>query len=263
MRIIDTHAHLYDTCFAEARAGVAARAKECGVEKIFLPNIDESTLPALLRMCAGAEGFFYPMWGLHPTEVRDDYAETLDRMEAGLGKGNFIGVGEVGLDFYWDRTYAREQKEAFVRQVELAVERGLPLMIHSRAAQRELVDLLSPYKAKGITGVFHCFGGTAEEARELLAFEGFMLGVNGVLTFKKSSLPDVLRQVPLTRLVVETDAPYLAPVPFRGKRNESAYLIYVVEKLAEAYGMPGEAVAEQTCENALKTFPLAGEWQAL
>ena len=259
MRVIDTHAHLYDEAFRGDIAEVVIRAKGQGVEKIFLPNIDEVSWPEMLRLCAGGKGFFYPMCGLHPTEVRADYAEVLDRMETKRNDAPFIGIGEVGLDFYWDRTYEQAQKEAFVRQVEWAVAWRLPLMIHSRSAQAELVDLLSPYRSKGITGVFHCFGGTLDEARELLAFDGFMLGVNGVLTFKKSGLPDVLRQVPLERIVVETDAPYLAPVPFRGKRNESAYLYYIISRLAEVYGLPVETIAGQTAENALKTFPLARE----
>lgn len=259
MRVIDTHAHLYDEAFRGDIAEVVARAKGIGVEKVFLPNIDETSWPGMLRLCASWPGIFYPMCGLHPTEVRADYAEVLDRMEARRKDAAFIGIGEVGLDLYWDRTFEREQKDAFVRQVEWAVAWRLPLMIHSRSAQAELVDLLSPYRSKGITGVFHCFGGTLDEAHELLAFDGFMLGVNGVLTFKKSGLPDVLQQVPLERIVVETDAPYLAPVPFRGKRNESAYLYYIISRLAEVYGLPVETIAWQTAENALKTFTLARE----
>lgn len=259
MRVIDTHAHLYDEAFREDVAEVVARAKGIGVEKVFLPNIDETSWPGMLRLCASWQGIFYPMCGLHPTEVRADYAEVLDRMEARRKDAAFIGIGEVGLDLYWDRTFEREQKDAFVRQVEWAKDWHLPLMIHSRSAHAELVDLLSPYCSKGLTGVFHCFSGTVEEARDLLAFDGFMLGINGVLTFKKSALPEVLRQVPLARVVVETDAPYLAPVPFRGKRNESAYLYNILGVLAEVYGLPVEAVAEKTAENALKTFPLARE----
>ena len=164
MRVIDTHAHLYDEAFREDIAEVVIRAKGQGVEKIFLPNIDEASWPEMLRLCAGGKGFFYPMCGLHPTEVRADYAEVLDRMETKRNDAPFIGIGEVGLDFYWDRTYEQAQKEAFVRQVEWAVAWRLPLMIHSRSAQGELVDLLSPYRSKGITGVFHCFGGNRSPA---------------------------------------------------------------------------------------------------
>ena len=161
----------------------------------------------------------------------------------------------MGLDYYWDRTYYKEQQEAFRCQVEWSLSYGLPLMIHSRSAQKELVDLLTPFRTRGAAGVFHSFGGTVEEARELLSFEGFMIGINGVLTFKKSALPEVLRQIPIERVVLETDAPYLSPVPHRGKRNESAYIRHTLVKVAEVYGLPVETVAEQTYENALKMYP--------
>ena len=254
MRIIDTHAHLYDEVFREDIADVVSRAKGNGVEKIFLPNIDEASWPEMLRLSAEGKGFFYPMCGLHPTEVRADYAAVLDRMEAKRDCAAFIGIGEVGLDFYWDRTYEQAQKDAFVRQVEWAVAWHLPLMIHSRSAQDELMGLLSPYRSKGLTGVFHCFGGTVEEARELLEFDGFMLGINGIVTFKKSTLPDVLRCVPLERVVVETDAPYLAPTPFRGKRNESAFVSYVLARVADCYGVSQETVAEATNATVERIF---------
>ncbi|MCD8318100.1 MAG: TatD family hydrolase, partial [Paraprevotella sp.] len=213
MKIIDTHAHLYDEAFAEDLDEVVARAQGNGLEKIFLPNIDEHTVSGMMSLCERWPGFFYPMLGLHPTEVGAGYDAVLDRMERLLTDSHpFIGIGEVGLDYYWDRTYYKEQQTAFVRQVEWAVAYGLPLMIHSRSAQKELVDLLTPYKSKGLRGVFHSFGGSWDDTVELLSFEGFMLGVNGVLTFKKSTLPEVLRQIPLERVVLETDAPYLAPV---------------------------------------------------
>ncbi len=258
MRIIDTHAHLFDEAFAEDLEEVVSRALRNDVEKVFLPNIDETTIPAMLKSCAERPDFFYPMLGLHPTEVRADYGEVLGRMEALLQAGHpFIGIGEVGLDYYWDRTYYKEQQEAFRCQAEWSLSYGLPLMIHSRSAQKELVDLLDPLRARGIVGVFHSFGGTAEEARELLSFEGFMIGINGVLTFKRSVLPEVLRQIPIERVVLETDAPYLSPVPHRGKRNESAYIRHTLVKVAEVYGLPVETVAGQTYENALRTFPAA------
>lgn len=255
MRIIDTHAHLFDEVFAGDLEEVVSRALQNDVEKVFLPNIDESTIPAMLDLCTGHPGFFYPMLGLHPTEVRADYREVLGRMEALLQAGHpFIGIGEVGLDYYWDSTYYKEQQEAFRCQVEWSLAYGLPLMIHSRSAQKELVDVLAPFRTRGVGGVFHSFGGTAEEARELLSFEGFMIGINGVLTFKKSALPEVLRQIPIERVVLETDAPYLSPVPHRGKRNESAYIRHTLVKVAEVYGLPVETVAGQTYENALKIY---------
>lgn len=258
IRIIDTHAHLYGEEFEEDIDGVVLRARERGVEKIFLPNINETTVDAMLGLCRRWEDFFYPMLGLHPTDLDESYMQTLDRMEALLEAPHpYIGIGEVGLDYYWDRTYYNEQQMAFDRQICWAVSYGLPLMIHSRSAHKELVELLSPYKNKGVGGVFHSFGGTAEEAEELLSFDKFMLGINGTLTFKKSGLQDVLRQIPLERVVLETDSPYLAPVPHRGKRNESAYVYHTLERMAEVYNLPVETVAVQTYDNALKTFPRA------
>lgn len=237
---------------------VVSRARECGLEKIFLPNINESTIGAMLQLCDRWPGFFYPMLGLHPTDLDEGYMQTLDRMERLLKSPNlYIGIGEVGLDYYWERTYYEEQKIAFVRQVEWALAYDLPLMIHSRSAHKELVELLSPYKDKGLCGVFHSFGGTADEAEELLSFDRFMLGINGVLTFKKSHLPEVLRMIPLERVVLETDSPYLTPVPRRGQRNESAYVCHTLQKMAEVYGLPVETVAEQTRRNSLKTFTRA------
>lgn len=258
VRIIDTHAHLYGEEFETDLEDVVLRAHEKGLEKIFLPNINETTVEPMLNLCRRWPGFFYPMLGLHPTDLDEGYMQTLDRMEPLLQTSHsYIGIGEVGLDYYWDRTYYNEQQVAFERQIGWAISYGLPLMIHSRSAHKELVDLLSPYKDKGVSGVFHSFGGTADEAEELLSFDHFMLGINGVLTFKKSILPDVLRQIPLERVVLETDAPYLTPVPHRGTRNESAYVYHTLEKMAEVYNLPVETVAAQTYENALKTFPRA------
>lgn len=260
MKIIDTHSHLYDKAFSDDLDAVVERAKQCGVEKVFLPNENLTTLPAVLRLAASDACFFYPMIGLHPTELRTGYQEVLDEMEVKLGDGgSFIGIGEVGLDYYWDKTFYKEQQEAFRRQAEWAVRYDLPLMIHFRAAQRELLDLLAPFKSKGLRGVFHCFGGTEQDARELLDYEGFKLGIGGILTFKKSALVAVLPKIPIERVVLETDSPYLAPVPFRGRRNESAFICYTLERMAEIYGVTVEEVAWRTYENALETFPRAGE----
>lgn len=260
MRLIDTHAHLFDEAFVEDLDEVVIRARERKIEKIFLPNIDENTLQPMLNLCDRWPDFFYPMLGLHPTEVRGDYDEVLDRMERWLTPIHpFIGIGEVGLDYYWDRTYYREQQSAFCRQIEWALAYDLPLMIHSRSSQKELVDLLQPYRTKGLRGVFHSFGGTWEEAQELLAFDGFMIGINGTLTFKKSVLSEVLRRIPLNRVVLETDAPYLTPMPYRGRRNESSYVWYTMERMAEVYGLPCEEVARRTYENALKVYLRAGK----
>lgn len=256
MFFIDTHAHLYGEEFADDLDAVVVRAREAGVGKILLPNINEDSVASMLDLCTRYPHYFYPMMGLHPEDVRDDYKEVLQRMRSMLDASRtFVGVGEVGLDYYWDKTYYQEQQTAFEIQVEWAVERGLPLMIHTRSAQKELVDILKRYDSAGICGVFHCFGGSVADAEELLQFERFALGINGLVTFKKATLPEVLRgNVPLERLVLETDAPYLAPVPCRGKRNESAYLAYTLKKIAEIYEVSEQTVALTTTETASRIF---------
>lgn len=256
MFFIDTHAHLYGEEFADDLDAVVVRAREAGVGKILLPNINEDSVASMLDLCTRYPHYFYPMMGLHPEDVRDDYKEVLQRMRSMLDASRtFVGVGEVGLDYYWDKTYYQEQLTAFEIQVEWAVERGLPLMIHTRSAQKELVDILKRYDSAGIRGVFHCFGGSVADAEELLQFERFALGINGLVTFKKATLPEVLRgNVPLERLVLETDAPYLAPVPCRGKRNESAYLAYTLKKIAEIYEVSEQTVALTTTETASRIF---------
>ena len=256
MFFIDTHAHLYGEEFADDLDAVVVRAREAGVGKILLPNINEDSVASMLDLCTRYPHYFYPMMGLHPEDVRDDYKEVLQRMRSMLDASRtFVGVGEVGLDYYWDKTYYQEQQTAFEIQVEWAVERGLPLMIHTRSAQKELVDILKRYDSAGSRGVFHCFGGSVADAEELLQFERFALGINGLVTFKKATLPEVLRgNVPLERLVLETDAPYLAPVPCRGKRNESAYLAYTLKKIAEIYEVSEQTVALTTTETASRIF---------
>lgn len=256
MRIIDTHSHLYVPEFSEDIADVVERAQSVAVEKVLLPNINAESVDKMLALCRCWPDFFYPMMGLHPTDVKEDYEKVLDEMEQLLSDPHpFIAIGEVGLDYYWDKTYFEEQKNALKRQIGWATCKGLPLMIHTRSAHQELMELLSCYKNHSLTGVFHSFCGTREEATELLEFEGFMLGINGVLTFKNSQLGQVLKEIPLDRVVVETDAPYLSPVPYRGKRNESAYIVNTLRKMAEIYGSSVEVVAEQLYRNSLNVFP--------
>jgi len=256
MNIIDTHSHIYLEEFDSDREEVVHRAKEKGVTKIILPAIDLVTLDRLLRTCDEFPGYCYPSLGLHPEEVREDYPKVLAQMKSLLKENGstFIGIGEVGLDFYWDQTYKEEQIRAFETQIKWALEFNLPLIIHSRSSHRELVDTLLKYKSDSLRGIFHCFGGTQEECDELLQFSGFCLGIGGVLTFKKSSLPQIIKDVPLDRLVVETDSPYLAPVPHRGKRNESSFVYNVVMKLAEIKQLPGDVIAETTTRNAENLF---------
>lgn len=256
---IDTHTHLDGEEFAADRAEVMARAREAGVGKVFLPAIDIKSTEAILDVCRQYPGYAYPMVGLHPEEVRADWREVLAQMKQYLKPENrFIAIGEVGLDYYWSREFEQEQLDAFEEQVKWSVETRLPLMIHCRKGQNEMVQLLRRYKNDLPGGVFHCFTGNEHEAEELLQFDRFVLGIGGVLTFKKSHLPEVLPAVvPLDRIVIETDSPYMAPVPMRGQRNESAYVKFVLQRLAEAYGVSDDTVAETTNAAAQSIFPLA------
>lgn len=261
-RLIDTHSHLFAEEFSEDRAEVMERARKAGITHIVMPNIDMASIEPMLRVCAENAGFCYPTIGLHPTEVKDDYQEVLADMKSRLqasvlgevSHAPFVAVGEVGLDFYWDTTYREQQIAALEQQIEWALEYNLPIIIHSREAFGTLYDVFSRYKEAPLRGVFHSFTGTADEARALLEFPGFVLGINGVSTFKKSTLPEALRDIPLSRLVVETDSPYLAPTPFRGKRNESAYVVHVVDKLAAIYQLSPEEVARQLYETSYTLF---------
>lgn len=254
LQIIDTHSHLFVEEFSEDRDAIFARAREAGVSRIVMPNIDLDSIDPMLSVCAKYPDLCYPTIGLHPTEVKADYKTVLGQMKALVDKCSFVAIGEVGLDFYWDTTFKKEQLAALDAQIHWALEYGLPLIIHSREAFKELYQVFSPYKNEPLRGIFHSFTGTAVEAAALLDFSGFMLGINGVVTFKKSTLPEVLCEVPVERVVVETDAPYLAPTPYRGKRNESAYIVRVVEKLAEIYKCNPREIARQTTENACRVF---------
>lgn len=257
---IDTHAHLDGTEFAEDRATVVQRAKDAGASQVFIPAIDLPSLDTVMDFCRQFPDFAYPMVGLHPEEVKADWQEVLSAMHPHLSDVGVIAIGEVGLDFYWSREFEKEQMTAFEEQVRWSVETRLPLMIHCRKAQNELVNILRRYQKELPGGVFHCFTGNENEARQLLEFENFVLGIGGVLTFKKSHLPEVLPAVvPLSRIVLETDAPYMAPVPKRGERNESSFIPYIIARLADAYGVEEEEVARQTNENVGRVFPKVRE----
>lgn len=255
-KLIDTHSHLFVDDFDADRPEVMLRAREAGITHILMPNIDVASVEPMLRVCGEYPGYCFPMIGLHPTEVDANYRDALAALKPLLDEHPFIAVGEVGLDLYWDKTYKVEQLAALEEQIGWALERNLPLVIHSREAFPELYALFSHYKESPIRGVFHSFTGTADEAHALLEFPGFMLGINGVVTFKKSTLPDALSEVPLSRIVVETDSPYLAPTPYRGKRNESSYVARVVEKLSEIYALSPDAIADTTYRNACAVFGL-------
>ena len=259
MKYIDTHTHIDGTEFDADRAEVISRAKAAGVTKMFVPAIDLKSVDTVLRVCRDNSGFAYPMIGLHPEEVKEDWQEQLHAMRQMLQDSHpFIAIGEVGLDYYWSREYADEQLEAFEEQVKWSIETHLPLMIHCRKAQNEMVALLRKYKDLLPGGVFHCFTGNAHEAEELMTFPRFVLGIGGVSTLKSSHLrEDLPAVVPLDRIVLETDSPYMAPVPLRGQRNESAFLPHVIKTLAASYGVSEDEVAQTTTRTALAVFPLA------
>ena len=251
---VDTHCHLDGEEFNEDREAVMQRAREAGVGKILLPAIDLSTSQRILTLSRQYPDYLYPMIGLHPEEVRADWRKQFEAIKQILTP-QVIAIGEVGLDFYWSRQFEREQLEAFEAHVQWSVETQLPLMIHCRKAQNEMVTIIKRYSKDLPGGVFHCFTGNEKEAAELLQFERFVLGVGGVLTFKKSHLPETLPQaVPLDRIVLETDAPYMAPVPMRGQRNEPAYVKYVLERMAEAYGITPAELAVRTNENVARVL---------
>ena len=257
IQYIDTHCHLDGEEFAEDREQVVARAKEAGVSAIFLPAIDVKSCQTVLDTCAQYPGYCYPMLGLHPEEVRPDWQAQQAEIRSLITHHSslIISIGEVGLDFYWSREFEQEQLLAFEEQVRWSVETRLPLMIHCRKAQNEMVSILKKYAHDLLGGVFHCFTGNEQEARELLQFDGFVLGIGGVSTFKKSHLPEVLpATVPLDRIVLETDAPYMAPVPYRGQRNEPAFVLQVLRRLAEAYGVSEEEVARTTTDTVKRVF---------
>lgn len=256
MNFIDTHTHLDGQEFDTDRDEVVARAKAAGVSKVFIPAVNLSTVDTVLAVCSRYPGYAYPMIGLHPEDVRADWQDVLSQMKLRLAAPGhpFISVGEVGIDYYWSREFEEEQLMAFEEQVRWSVEYRLPLMIHCRKGQHEMVRLLRKYEKDLPGGVFHCFTGNEKEAAELLSFSRFALGIGGVLTFKKSHLPEVLPSVPLDRVVLETDSPYMAPVPMRGKRNESAYVLYVLKRMAECYGVTEQQVADATNENVKRIF---------
>ncbi|WP_277070596.1 TatD family hydrolase [Prevotella corporis] len=253
--IIDTHIHLDGEEFKDDLPAVVERARAAGVSKVFIPAIDMKSVSTIADVCRKYPSYAYPMLGLHPEEVRADYVEILQEMRKLLDESkDYIAIGEVGLDFYWSREFEKEQLMAFEEQVRWSVETHLPLMIHCRKAQNEMVHILRRYQKDLPGGVFHCFTGNEKEAEELLSFDNFVLGIGGVLTFKKSNLPETLKSVPLNRIVLETDAPYMAPVPMRGQRNESAFLVYIMAKIAETKCVSEDEVATVTTANVKRIF---------
>ena len=264
-KFIDTHAHLDGEEFKDDLPMVIQRAKDSGVCAIFLPGVDSSSVSSVMKVCRQYPGYCFPMIGLQPEEVRVDWRDVLAMMRKALDENasespeplRYIAIGECGLDFYWSREFEKEQLAAFEEQVRWSVETRLPLMIHCRKAQNELLHILRDYEKDLPGGVFHCFTGNTKEAEEYLRFDKFVLGIGGVSTFKSSHLrEDLPAVVPLSRIVLETDSPYMAPVPNRGQRNESAFVSLVLENLAKCYATTPEDVAKVTCDNVRRVFPL-------
>ena len=265
LRLIDTHSHLYDGAFDEDREAVMQRAAEAAVGRMVLPAIDSESHGALFGLAAAHPGVCLPMMGLHPTSVNDNlrWREELELVERYLaeppeGIAKFYGVGEVGLDLYWSKEWAGEQAEAFERQIELALRYGLPLAVHTRAAWPEMLAMLGRFRARGLRGVMHAYSGEWNEYVKIKDYGDFLFGIGGVVTYKNSGLADLLRRMPIDDIVLETDCPYLTPVPMRGKRNESSYLTYICMRVAEIYSMLPEEVAEATTLNAERIFGISG-----
>jgi TatD DNase family protein len=255
MNITDTHIHLYAEEFNPHRNTLIADAINKGVKKFFIPNIDSTSFEGMYKVCGEFPENCFPMMGLHPCSVKENYMEELLKIEKELGNRKFYAVGEIGIDLYWDKTFAIQQEAVFIMQCIWASEKKLPVVIHSREATKEIIAVLKNNSHLNLTGIFHCFSGTVEQANEIIDM-GFYLGIGGVVTYKNSGLDKVVEKIDLKHLVLETDAPYLAPAPYRGKRNEPAFILQVVKKIAEIKNVSEEEVAEVTRENAEKVFGL-------
>ena len=254
MLLTDSHTHLFLEEFKDDIEQVMENAIQKGVERIFLPNIDISTIDALNSLTNKYPDNCFPMMGLHPGSVQANYESELETVTAELKTGKYCAVGEIGIDLYWDKTFIKEQEDAFMEQIILAKKLELPIVIHARDSFQEIFDIIEPLNDKGLTGIFHCFTGTTSDAERIIGFGGFKMGIGGVLTFKNAGVDKVVEKIDLKHLVLETDSPYLAPVPYRGKRNESAYIIEVANKLAELHKCSIEEIAKVTTDNTREIF---------
>ena len=255
MNIIDTHTHLYLKQFNEDIDLVINRSKEIGVKKFIFPAIDSSHFDSMHSLKNKYPDNIYLMSGLHPTDVKEDFKDELDFVVNSLKKHDYVAIGEIGIDLFWDKTYLKQQQEAFRFQIRLAIKHDLPIVIHCREAFNEIFEILDKENCPKLRGVFHCFTGSLKQAKRAIDL-GFVLGIGGVVTFKNGGIDKFLNQIDLKYIVLETDSPYLAPVPFRGRRNESSYIIHVVEKLSEVYGLSKKEIADITTKNAEKVFAL-------
>ena len=253
MNLTDTHTHLYSEQFDEDRDKMIQRAFERGIERFFIPAIDSTYTDAMLKLEAEYPENMFLMMGLHPTHVKDNYENELSHVEEMLAKRKFYAVGEIGIDLYWDKSYLQQQQDAFKRQIELAKRYHLPIVIHCREAFDEIFEILEECHDDELHGIFHCFTGSVDQAMKALSYN-MKLGIGGVVTFKNGKIDRFLNEIPISEIVLETDAPYLAPTPFRGKRNESAYLVNVAEKLSHIYKVSIEEVANVTTENSKTVF---------
>ncbi len=254
MKMIDTHAHLFANEFTEDLDEVVLRATSVGVSKILLPNIDETTIESLKASTEKFPDIFLPMMGLHPTSVTDEWEKQLEVIYNELNMNKYIAIGEIGIDLYWDKSTLTIQKKAFEKQLEWSIDKKLPVSMHSRDAIFEVIDSIKQIGENSLCGVFHSFGGNDSELESVLSLENFFIGINGVVTFKNSGLDKVLRNCPLEKIVIETDSPWLAPIPYRGKRNESSYLSEIVKRLSFIYGISESEIVNHTTQNASKIF---------
>ena len=254
MYLIDSHTHLFSEEFDSDRDLVLQQAREAGVKLFCLPNIDVESIGRLHQLSDKYPAWCYPMMGLHPTSVKLNYEHDLEIIKTELNKRKYIAIGEIGLDLYWDKSFINEQITAFEEQLRWSIEQNLPVVIHTREAFPQVFESLYKVGKDRLRGIFHSFGGTREELEEIRLFKNFMIGINGIITFRKSIFYDYLKLFPPDRIVLETDSPYLSPTPFRGKRNEPAFLLHIAEKLAEVYNLPVEKIAETTTKNAQQMF---------
>lgn len=254
MKLIDTHCHIDSEQFEGDLEDVLRRSKEAGVQRVYLPAVDVANLSKVVELSDRYPDFVFPMMGIHPTEIDDHYEKDLLLVREWLEKRDFAAVGEIGVDLYWDKTYKKQQMLAFEEQIRMAQEFDLPINVHIRNAFNEAFEVLEGFKQNTVRGVFHCFSGSQEIAERVFRLGDFFLGIGGVVTFKNSKLGEVIQSIGVERVVLETDAPYLAPVPYRGKRNESAYLVNVVKHLSGILNIDEDDIAEITCQNALKLY---------
>lgn len=252
--MIDTHAHIYDSAYSADEAEMVARCKEAGVQHVILPNVDMESWAEIKAFHSKYPDFTSVMLGIHPTSIGEDYQKLIDFFDAEVQNTECIAIGETGLDLYWDKTYLKEQKISFEHHIDVAISKDLPICIHCRDSYAEIIDSLKKFKGKNLRGVVHAFSLYPENAKQYLEYGDFYFGLGGVITYKNAKFPERLGEISLDRILLETDAPYLTPVPHRGKRNEPTYLVHIAEKLSQIYGVAPEEIKKKTTQNAKRLF---------